>query len=90
MGTINLIAIDQEEFKASLIEGIKSEIKQATPTLKDELLTREQTAEVLKISLTTLWNWTKKNKIQSYGIGNKVYYKKSEIMNQLVKLNQTS
>ena len=53
-------------------------------TADDELLTREETAKLLKVSLTTLWNWTKKGKIPAYGIGNRVYYKRGEIMNALV------
>jgi len=53
-------------------------------TADDELLTREETAQLLKVSLTTLWNWTKKGKIPAYGIGNRVYYKRGEIMNALV------
>jgi transcriptional regulator with PAS, ATPase and Fis domain len=50
----------------------------------DELLTREETAKLLKINITTLWNWTKKKKVLAYGIGNRVYYKRGEIMNALV------
>lgn len=52
--------------------------------LDEELLTREETAKLLKISITTLWHWTKKNKLIAYGIGNRVYYKRGEIMNALV------
>lgn len=36
----------------------------------DELLTREEDCLLLKISLTSLWNWTRKGKIKAYGIGN--------------------
>lgn len=54
----------------------------------DELLTRTETAKILKVELTTLWSWTKKGKITAYGIGNRVYYKKGEIMKALVILNK--
>lgn len=50
-----------------------------------ELLTREETAELLKISLTTLWHWSKKGILPSYGIGNRVYYKRGEIEGRLTK-----
>ncbi|MFT3796188.1 helix-turn-helix domain-containing protein [Flavobacterium sp.] len=50
----------------------------------DELLTREETAKLLKINVTTLWNWTNKGKLIAYGIGNRVYYKRGEIMNALI------
>lgn len=51
------------------------------------LLTRTETAEYLKINITTLWNWTKKEKLKAYGIGNRVYYKKSEKDESLIKIN---
>ena len=50
----------------------------------EELLTREETAKLLKVSITTLWHWTKSGKLIAYGIGNRVYYKRGEIMTALV------
>ena len=49
-------------------------------------VTRKETCDFLKISLTTLWHWTNKGKIDSYGIGNRVYYKKVDLLNSLVLL----
>ena len=54
----------------------------------EELLTRIETAQFLKVNFTTLWSWTKKGKITAYGIGNRVYYKRGEIMKALVILNK--
>ncbi|CAA9203750.1 hypothetical protein FLA105534_04932 [Flavobacterium bizetiae] len=53
----------------------------------DVLLTRSEACSFLKINMTTLWNWSKKGKIISYGIGNRVYYKKSELLESLVRIN---
>tara|TARA_R110000772_G_C13306320_1_gene439386 strand:+ start:4745 stop:5059 length:315 start_codon:yes stop_codon:yes gene_type:complete len=53
----------------------------------EQLISREQTAELLNVNLSTLWAWTKKGKLLSYGIGNKVFYKRSEIENSLIPLN---
>lgn len=53
----------------------------------DELLTRTEACGLLKINMTTLWNWSKKGKIISYGIGNRVYYKRGELMKSLVRIN---
>ncbi|WP_299159308.1 helix-turn-helix domain-containing protein [uncultured Eudoraea sp.] len=50
-------------------------------------MTREETAQSLKISLSTLWHWSKKGILPSYGIGNRVYYKRSEIENSLIRIN---
>ncbi|MDO1513280.1 helix-turn-helix domain-containing protein [Maribacter confluentis] len=54
----------------------------------ETLLTREETAEMLSISLVTLWKYTKDNIIPAYRIGTKVRYKKSEVLLALKKMNQ--
>ncbi len=73
------LSILEEEIKA-----IKENFQPKEPV---ELLTREETAKYLKISLTTLWHWSKKGILPSHGIGNRVYYKRSEIKAKIIKLN---
>ena len=53
----------------------------------NDLLTRKETADILKISLPTLWAWTNKGIIPAYRIGNKVRYKKADILTALHKMN---
>ena len=53
----------------------------------DILLTREETAKLLSVSLVTLWDWTRKDIIPAYRIGNKIRYKKSEVLNALQQSN---
>jgi excisionase family DNA binding protein len=45
-----------------------------------EFLTRQETAQFLKITLPTLHAWTKTGKLTSYRLGTKVRYKKSEVI----------
>ena len=72
-------------------DGVKSQLEDLKKTLNthnpDELLTREQTCKFLQIDSSTLWAWTKKGKVKAYGIGNRRYYKKAELLEslQLVK-----
>ena len=54
----------------------------------DQLLTRDETAKLLSVSLVTLWDWTKKDIIPAYRIGNKVRYKKGEVLNALQQMNK--
>tara|TARA_R110002051_G_C8546745_1_gene472022 strand:+ start:43 stop:324 length:282 start_codon:yes stop_codon:yes gene_type:complete len=54
----------------------------------ETLLTREECAEMLSISLVTLWKYTRDNLVPAYRIGTKVRYKKSEILQALKKMNQ--
>ncbi len=54
----------------------------------EKLLSRKEASDLLKISLPTLNNWTKENKLISYGIGGRVYYKKEELLDSLEKLKK--
>lgn len=54
----------------------------------DELITRQEASKILKVSISTLDNWKRAGIITSYRIGNKVRYKKSEILDSLTKINQ--
>jgi predicted DNA-binding transcriptional regulator AlpA len=54
----------------------------------EEYLTRRQVADLFQIELSTLHNWCKKGKLKPYGIGNRVYFLRSDIDKALVPLNQ--
>ena len=54
----------------------------------DELLTRSQTCEFLQIDSSTLWNWTNKGKVTAYGIANRRYYRRSELLESLIPLRK--
>ena len=49
----------------------------------NDYITRKDVASLLKISYPTLHDWTKQGWLQSYKIGNRVLYKKSEVENSL-------
>jgi hypothetical protein len=53
----------------------------------DILLSRLETSKLLKINLTSLWKHTKSGKLKSYGIGNRVFYKKNEVLKSLTRIN---
>ena len=54
----------------------------------EELMTREETCQFLKIDSSTLWAWTNKGKVKAYGIGARRYYKKSELLECLTLLKK--
>lgn len=78
------------DFIPKILNGFKDILKEHGELSKDSeiLLTREETAEMLSISLVTLWKYTKDNLVPAYRIGTKVRYKKSEILLALKKMNQ--
>ena len=76
---LNKLSQIEEELK-----NIKENFQPKEPV---ELMAREETAAYLKVSLTTLWDWNKKRILRNYSIGNRVFYKRSEIDTALIKIN---
>ena len=80
-----------EQIVGEIVQGVKEEIaslkKSFQPKEPEDLLTRKEAKELLKIDLSTLWAWTKRGKLKSYGIGNRIYYKRSEIEQNLTPIN---
>ena len=80
-----------EELTDNILIGVDSKLKEFfdkyNPPVKDqeELLTVDETIEFLKCSKQALWNWRKNGILPSYRLGNRVYYKKSDILSKLVK-----
>jgi excisionase family DNA binding protein len=93
MQTIQITQLSPEQFEESIRNAVKSQIdslkKEINPVKpKEEYLSRKEVAELLKIELSTLHNWCKKGKLKPYGIGNRVYFLRSDIEKALVPLNQ--
>ena len=81
----NLAPNDLEELIRKVVgEQLEEFRKNASTGNPHELLTRTEACLLLKINLTSLWKWTKKGKIIAYGMGNRVLYKKFELMESLV------
>ena len=80
-----------EQLTASILEGVRIQIenlkKDFQPKIPTEYLTRNEVAELLKVDLSTVYNWTVKGKLQSFGLGGRVYYKRQEIEQSIIRLN---
>lgn len=80
--------VTPKEFAELISDGVKTQLGDFKKELQiklnsEELLTRTETCEYLKIDPSTLWHWTNKNKVKAYGIGNRRYYKRSELLESL-------
>lgn len=67
------------------IEDLKKHLQPKNPT---EFLTRNEVADLLKINLSTVHNWTKNKTLVAYSIGARIYFKRDEVNNAIIKLNQ--
>ncbi len=91
--SILLQNVTPEQLAELISEGVKSQLQDFKKDLtsqkaNDELLTREQTCKFLQINSSTLWHWTNKGKVKAYGIANRRYYKRSELMECLTQLKE--
>ncbi|WP_395065196.1 helix-turn-helix domain-containing protein [Flavobacterium sp.] len=91
---LQLENINANDFKNEIVKDVTQALKGYATTLQNSdneiLLTREETAKMLSVSLVTLWTWTKNDIIPAYRIGNKVRYKKAEVLTALQQMNKFS
>lgn len=91
MKQISITQLSPEDLKELLKELLKSELdtfkKLIAKSNTQALHTREETAKLFKIDLSTLHRWTKDGKITSHAIGARIYYKESSIQQALIKLD---
>lgn len=73
---------DIEQIKKDLI-AIK---ENKNPSEPDDLMTRQQVADKLHVDLSTVHNLTVKGILKKWGVGGRVYYKRSEIDSAIIKL----
>ncbi|TQD38516.1 helix-turn-helix domain-containing protein [Haloflavibacter putidus] len=86
--------ISPEELKESILTDVKKELVNLVEKLnlfnkpQEEFLTRKEAAKLLKISLVTITDWNKKGILNPYRLGNLIRYKKSELEEAMVQINQ--
>lgn len=62
--------------------------EERTPDTTEEYLTPQQFADILQISLVTLWSWDKKQITRPLRIGTQKRYRKSDIEKILINENK--
>lgn len=82
---MQLITMTKADLMALVSQAVRVELEifKRAITKKDDgdILSRKETAMFLRVDLSTLWEWTRDGKLKAHKIGNRVYYKKSEIAN---------
>lgn len=93
MSTIQFLQTTPEQLVELISESVKQQLENLKKELhsseaNDELMSREEACDYLKINSSTLWAWTNRKKVRAYGIGNRRYYKRSELMDSLTELKK--
>jgi len=96
MGTVQLIEVSPTELANLINEGLKTHIEHLSKTFikphqeEKEFLTRKETAKFLQISLVCLHDWMKKGIVTPYKLGNRTYFKHSQIVESLLNSNKVA
>ncbi len=80
--TLKQLAEELKPLLVDLIPAKKEEIE-----LESEFVTREEVCKMLSFNKTSLWKHTKSGRLKSYGIGNRVLYKRSEVLEAVKPIN---
>ncbi|MFT6945598.1 MAG: hypothetical protein ACJARP_000003 [Vicingaceae bacterium] len=92
MQSIQLVQVSPTELVNLINEELVIHIENLLNQLskhpqEKEVLTRKDCAELLGVSLVTLHDWNKKGIITPYKLGNRTFYKRSQIMESLSNSN---
>ena len=76
------------KFNAALIQQLaealapllRNQAPAQNQTQESDLINRDEVCDILHFNKTTLHKHTKSGRLQSYSIGNRVLYKKSEVL----------
>ena len=87
----NLIQVNPEQLQREILKGLNVQLTQLSksfqPKEPEEYLTRQEVAKLCKVNISTVSNWKNEGVLNAYGLGGRVYYKRSEIDKAMIKIN---
>jgi hypothetical protein len=86
MNQIFLNGITLEQLVEALVPKLNL-LSAGQSQLPNDLLTPEEVCKLLSFKRTSLWKHTKSGKFKSYGLGNRVYYKRDEVLEAVRPIN---
>jgi len=96
MEQINFIQVTPSELVQLITESVKEQIKELVNGSnkgqgqdEPEFLTRKETALYFRVSYVSIHSWTNNGILKVYKIGNKSFYKRSELVSVLESSNRS-
>ena len=87
------IEADQTEFGNLIRQVVKEALNEQKKCYnhkpEQKLLSRKEAADFLKVSLVTLHDWSNKDLIKPYKLGNRTYFKLEELLTSISKSNES-
>ena len=92
METIQFISTSPNALANLIDERLKAQLdelkKNYTPREPEDFMSRKETAELLKISLTALHDWMNKGILKPYKMGNKTYFSRKQVIETMLNSNK--
>jgi len=93
MNTIQITQLTPEQLDQRIANALRTELEEFkkelnSPPQREEYLSRKEVGGLFGVPMSTLHNWCKKGRLQPYGIGNRVYFLRSDIEKALKPLKQ--
>lgn len=90
MKCIQFVQVTPEQLQDAILEGVKTQLeelkKNFQPQTPTEYLTRSEVSKMLKCDISTVHNWGKSGKLTRHAIGNRIYFKRSEVERAIIQL----
>ncbi len=83
---LNGITVEQLAEALKPLLGVKTVNEPQQP--ENDLITRDAVCKLLSITKVTLWKYTRSGKLRSVGIGNRVLYYRSEVLQAVKPLKE--
>jgi len=88
--------VSAEDFQKEIVKDVTTHISvvleeivsKIQPNHSPEFINSKEVSKILGVTLPTLLDWRKRKIIVAYRIGNKIRFKRSEIENSLIKINE--
>lgn len=92
MSTIQLLQITPVELANLITENVKVHFQEmangaSIEPIPKEIISRKEAADLFKVSLVTIHEWSNNGIIKPYKLGNRTYFKYSELLESLYKSN---
>lgn len=85
------IQLNAEQLQTEILKKLKAELLELSKNFKPkepkEYLTRQDVAKLFQVDISTVNNWKNNGVLNAYGMGGRVFFKRSEIEKSMIKIN---
>lgn len=90
MSEITFIQISKEELCQVIRETIVTELSRVNSLEEDKIIRIDDVCEILSVSKVTIHKWKKEGRLPFHRLGNRIYFKKKEIIVSMKHEPQTA